>query len=185
MTTTARFTDIDSFLALFKGVKQDTNGWEAICPGHEGHPADRRSLSIKFEDNKIILHCHAGCDSAHVVESVGLKIADLFLTGDKQKQTRKTEVIYPYLNEKGNLLYQVIRTTPKGFYQQRPDGNGGFINNMNGVTPTIYQLPKIKTAISMDEPLIVIPEGEKDCDNCFRKLGIVATCKRWRRKVAI
>ena len=37
----------------------------------------------------------------------------------------------------------------------------------------------------MDEPLIVIPEGEKDCDNCFRKLGIVATCNsggagKWR-----
>ncbi|MGA7728057.1 MAG: nucleoside 2-deoxyribosyltransferase [Dehalococcoidales bacterium] len=91
MITDTKFTNIDQFLALFKGVNKNTNGWEAICPSHEGHPPERRSLSITLKNGKILLKCFAGCDNAHVVESVGLKMADLFLTGDKQKQSRKIE----------------------------------------------------------------------------------------------
>jgi hypothetical protein len=181
MTTTTRFTDIDQFLTLLKGVKPAHSGFTALCPGHTDH---NRSLTIKLEDNKLLLHCFAGCDINHIVESIGLTTADLFLTSEKQA-TRKIVAVYPYFDENGNLLYQVVRTEPKGFYQQRPDGKGGFILNLIGVTPTIYQLPKIKTAVLLDEPLIVIPEGEKDCDNCFRKMGIVATCNsggagKWR-----
>jgi hypothetical protein len=181
MTTTAKFIDIDQFLTLFKGVKPAHSGFTALCPGHDDK---NRSLSIKLtEDGKILLHCFAGCDINHIVESVGLITADLFLSGDKQG--RITETIYHYFDADGKPLYDVCRTVPKGFYQRRPDGNGGYIYDVKGIKPTIYQLPKIIAAVSFQEPLIVIPEGEKDCDNCFRQFGIPATCNsggagKWR-----
>jgi hypothetical protein len=181
MTTTAKFIDIDQFLTLFKGVKPAHSGFTALCPGHDDK---NRSLSIKLtEDGKILLHCFAGCDINHIVESVGLITADLFLSGDKQG--RITETIYHYFDADGKPLYDVCRTVPKGFYQRRPDGNGGYIYDVKGIKSTIYQLPKIIAAVSFQEPLIVIPEGEKDCDNCFRQFGIPATCNsggagKWR-----
>jgi hypothetical protein len=181
MTTATKFTDIDQFLTRFKGVKPEKIGWKALCSGHDDK---NRSLSIKStDDGKILLHCFAGCDINHIVESVELTTADLFLTGDKQG--RVTEAIYHYFDTDGKPLYDVCRTVPKGFYQRRPDGNGGYIYKLEGIKPTIYQLPKIKAAVTMEEPLIVIAEGEKDCDNCFRQFGIPATSNsggagKWR-----
>src|SRR5262245_27745418 len=35
--------------------------------------------------------------------------------------------IYDYTDDKGELLYQVVRLEPKSFRQRRPDGNGGWI----------------------------------------------------------
>ena len=32
---------------------------------------------------------------------------------------------YPYSDEHGTLLYEVVRFEPKSFAQRRPDGRGG------------------------------------------------------------
>lgn len=44
----------------------------------------------------------------------------------------KREVVarYDYLDEKGELLIEVCRMNPKGFYQQRPDGAGNWIMSL-------------------------------------------------------
>jgi hypothetical protein len=172
MTTATKFTNIDQFLTLFKGVKPDKTGWIALCPGHIDHD---RSLHIKLtEDGKILLNCFAGCENGHIVETVGLTLTALFLSKDKQGKI--TTAVYNYEDVDRNVIYQVCRTLPKGFYQRRPDGNGGYINDLKGVTHTIYHLPDILTAIANSEPLIVNAEGEKDCDNCFTEFTIPATC---------
>lgn len=172
MTTTTGFTNVDQFLALFKGVKPYRDGWKVLCPGHEDH---NPSLKITLgEDGKILLKCFAGCDNDHIVKSVGLKLSDLFL--NKDKKGRIISAVYNYQNKDGKTIYQVCRTMPKGFYQRRHDGNNGFIYDLKGVTPIIYHLPDILKAIDSSEPIQVINEGEKDCDNCFVQFGIPATC---------
>jgi hypothetical protein len=40
---------------------------------------------------------------------------------------------YDYTDEGGNLIFQCVRAEPKDFWQRRPDGNGGWINNLQGV----------------------------------------------------
>jgi len=181
MTTITRFKNIEQFLSHFKGVKPYHDGWMSLCPGH-----DDRDRSLKITptaDGKILLHCFAGCDNVHICQSIGLTLADLFL--NKDKQGRITTNVYNYEDTERNIIYQVCRTLPKGFYQRRADGKGDFIYDLKGITPTIYHQPDILTAIASGEPVIVIPEGERDVDNCFLQFGIPATCNsggagKWR-----
>jgi putative DNA primase/helicase len=85
--------------------------------------------------------------------------------------------IYDYRDANGDLLYQVCRGTTvdgkKKFCQRRPDGNGGWILNLDGVEQVLYRLPELLRA----DPSVpvYIPEGEKDVDNLIA-LGLVATC---------
>lgn len=80
---------------------------------------------------------------------------------------------YDYHDEKGNLLFQVVRYQPKDFKQRRPDGKGGWLWNMNGVRKVLYHLPEL-LALPVDST-VFIAEGEKDVD-AIRSLGLAATC---------
>ena len=67
----------DRVLGALAGVRRTGPGrWSAICPAH----ADRRpSLSIReLDDNRALVHCHAGCGVDEVVRALGLELADLF-----------------------------------------------------------------------------------------------------------
>jgi hypothetical protein len=81
---------------------------------------------------------------------------------------------YPYVDEGGELLLQVVRYDPKDFRQRRPDGKGGWIWNIAGVRRVPYRLPELLEALGAEQT-IFIAEGEKDVDN-LRRLGARATC---------
>ncbi len=50
--------------------------WLARCPAHDDKSP---SLSIReADDSTVLLKCFAGCNAAEIVESVGLKMTDLF-----------------------------------------------------------------------------------------------------------
>lgn len=90
---------------------------------------------------------------------------------------------YPYTDEDGTVLYEVVRYEPKDFRQRRPDGNGGWIWNMTGVDKTIFRLPRVLAAAALGEAIIIC-EGEKDA-LALEAGGIVATCNpggagKWR-----
>ena len=92
-------------------------------------------------------------------------------------RTSMVAAAYDYCDAKGDLLYQVCRVTTvdgkKKFSQRRPDGNGGWIWNLNGVERVLYRLPALLRA----DPSVPVynPEGEKDVDSVVA-LGLVATC---------
>lgn len=67
---------------------------------------------------------------------------------------------YDYHDKQGNLIYQSVRFDPKDFRQRRPDGKGGWINNLQGVDRVLYGLH-----ILPDDAPICFVEGEKDADN--------------------
>ena len=76
----------------------------------------------------------------------------------------------------------MCRYSPKKFLQRRPDGNGGWHWNLEGVNRVPYRLPELLSA-DPDE-WVFIPEGEKDVDR-LRKNGLVATTNpggagKWR-----
>jgi AAA domain-containing protein len=101
---------------------------------------------------------------------------DLFTDGRQKPEIVAT---YDYADENGTVLYQVVRYEPKEFRQRRPDGNGGWTWNVNGVRRVLYRLPELLMAKS-----VVICEGEKDCETA-RALGLTATCNaggagKWR-----
>jgi len=151
-------------LDRLQGVRQSGNGWIARCSAHDDRKA---SLSIREQNGRILLFCHAGCSTEAVIAALGLEMRDLFTDSESPPRIVAT---YPYVDEIGKPLFEVVRYEPKGFRQRRPDGRGGWIWNLNGVRRLLYQLPQILAA-----DLVLVVEGEKDADAAGR-LGYVATC---------
>jgi hypothetical protein len=90
---------------------------------------------------------------------------------------------YDYTDAHGRRLYQVVRMEPKDFYVRRPDGHGGWINNLDGVSPVPYRLPEVMEAVAQGK-LICLAEGEGDVET-LRRHGYTATCnhggaQKWR-----
>lgn len=69
----------DIVLGRLKGVRRSGAGWSAFCPAH----ADRlkRSLSVRWVDNAILMYCFVGCTIQAICAALGLRIADLFIPG--------------------------------------------------------------------------------------------------------
>ena len=166
------------FLSLLKGVKPTgKDQWQALCPGH---PDTKPSLSVKKVDGKILLKCFSGCALADILKPLDLEAKDLFLNShkaDTKPEYRTIEAVYHYDG------FEVVRTNPKGFYQRQPDGKGGYINNLKGVTLSLYHQAELRQAIAAGI-LIFVAEGEKDVDR-LRAEGFTATCNsmgaaKWR-----
>lgn len=95
---------------------------------------------------------------------------------------REKTMCYDYHDADGTLRYQVVRYPDKRFVQRRPDGKGGWLYNLDGVTRLLYRLPAL-LASGPDTPVYIV-EGEKDV-NTLRALGLVATTNsegagKWR-----
>ncbi len=86
--------------------------------------------------------------------------------------SRGNPMLYDYRDADGTLHYQVVRYPEKGFSQQRPDGKGGLIYNLDGVARLLYRLPELLAA--PPEETVYLVEGEKDVET-LRALGLVAT----------
>ncbi len=67
---------VDTLLSRLDKVRQSGLGsWMACCPAHEDKYA---SLSIRCADEKMLIHCFAGCSVHEVIAAIGLDISDLF-----------------------------------------------------------------------------------------------------------
>jgi hypothetical protein len=63
---------------------------------------------------------------------------------------------YDYTDELGNFVFQVVRFEPKAFRQRRPDGNGGWIWNVQGVDRVLYRLGELIEAIANQHMLLLL-----------------------------
>ncbi len=136
--------------------------WMAKCPAHDDH---NPSLSIRDVDGKVLLHCHAGCRQRDVIEA--LKAQGLW-PERPANQRRAIAATYDYCDEVGHVLYQVVRTQPKGFFQRRSDGHGGWINKKSK-RQVLFHLKEV-----VEAPIVFVVEGEKDVE-ALRSQGFVAT----------
>ena len=174
-------TPTEHVLGKLHNVKETGAGqWQAHCPAHDDKHA---SLCVTVgEDGQTLLYCDAGCDVRAVVEALGLRMSDLFRKSEEgaksspeQRKNRSRVVArYPYVDEHGTLLYEVVRQEPKRFTQRQPDGRGGWIWNMQGVTRIPYNLPNVLAAIKADSYIFIV-EGEKDVQS-LAKIKCVGTC---------
>ena len=94
-------------------------------------------------------------------------------TGQANDNGGRIVATYDYRDAAGNLAYQTVRYDPKDFRQRRPKPGCGWVWNLQGIEALPYRLPELVAADTLR--LVVVCEGEKDCDNLAR-LGIVTTC---------
>ncbi|MDU6691267.1 MAG: phage/plasmid primase, P4 family [Clostridium perfringens] len=97
---------------------------QAKCPCHNDKNASL-TISYNSKEEKTMLYCHAGCNTKDIVESVGLKMSDLFdkplEVEDKHKSAfeKDIEAIYKFYDENGDLAYEKIRKKGKKFLHRR------------------------------------------------------------------
>ena len=86
------------------------------------------------------------------------------------KHLKKIIATYPYQDETGKLLFQVVKYEPKDFLFRHPDSEGGWIWNLKSVRRVLYRLPILLASFGT----VYIPGGEKDCETLIN-LGMTAT----------
>ena len=180
---------IEEIIALLPDAKPNPNGWQAKCPAHDDRKA---SLCIHQEsDGKVLMKCQAGCDTQEVVAKLGLSLRDLFppnreadnrpVKRSKSKRRnfaadKKVVATYDYVNENGELLYQVQRTEDKQFVHRRrvvQDNVAKWDYSVKGIVRVLYRLPSVKAAVEERKPIYIV-EGEKDV-HTLEGWGLVGT----------
>lgn len=159
---------LNEIISHFEGAKPlNQNSYQVKCPVHQD---DKASLTITEENNKILLYCHAGCNTKDILRAVNLTEKDLFNDPPKELKSEKPKVVkeYIYKDEKGNPVFKVLRFVPKSFVQAKLE-NGKWIFNMKDVRYVLYNLNNI-----VKNNKIYFVEGEKDADN-LNEIGLIAT----------
>lgn len=139
-------------------TKKEGKNWIALCPFHP----DQNRPNLYIDEEKGTYHCFA-CNKKGFLYNPNYR-----KSGDRYN--KNIVATYDYKDEQGNLLYQVVRFYPKSFSQRRPDGNNGWIWNLNDINPVLYHLPEL---IRSTNPVLIV-EGEKDVENLM-KWGLTAT----------
>jgi putative DNA primase/helicase len=189
------------FALLIKDAERSGSQWSGRCPAHDDQ---RASLSFRDSEDRVLVNCHKSCSFQAITAAVGLKPSDFFHTsgapstpmagrgaktagtGRAKSRPRVVAKTYDYRDEQGNLIFQVVREEPKGFFQRRLDEHGRWINNIKGLRRVIYRLPEIIDAMkrrASGDRIVVVVEGEKDADNLWA-LDIPSTtnamgAKKW------
>src|ERR1700730_6525628 len=131
------------------------NGPHVLCPG-PGHSSADRSLavspSVENEDGFVVTS-FANNDwqvcKAYVRDKLGLPQFEPKANGSHHPAAAgHLEKSYDYVNEAGELLFQVVRFEPKDFRQRRPDGRNGWIWNLNGTRRVLYRFPEVIEALA-------------------------------------
>jgi hypothetical protein len=118
-----------------------------------------------------------------------MTLRDLYPLKPGDRRTDPVVATYSYVDEDGNLLYQVQRTVNKRFMQRRPDPQAPskWVYNLDGTRRVLYRLPLVIQAVREGQRVWVV-EGEKDV-HTLESLGQVATCNpggagKWRDEYA-
>jgi CHC2 zinc finger len=169
------------YAVRFSTLRQYGNEWRAPCPLHGGV---RNNFAVNSKTGEWFCHskCGRGGDIFKFLASTGadFKAAEGEvdrIIGRPEVSAKKaagknrlgpTIASYDYKDADGELLYQVCRHDPKDFTQRYPDGRGGWVWKKHP-NQVLYRLREV-----LENPIIFICEGEKDCET-LRDHGFVAT----------
>ena len=173
--------------------RKSGSGYEARCPAHEDTKA---SLRLKAGTSApVVFHCFANCEPMVVLDAMKPtpEERDAILGGHRREPVRPVKpqtLHYTYQDEHSVPLFRVVRQDGPGgkrFWQERPDGNGGWtvkspgknecgesLPVLHGIRRVLYRLPETLDANSAGRTIYVL-EGEK-CVDALVCLGLDATC---------
>jgi hypothetical protein len=192
---------------LARALGGEVKGNQIRAPG-PGHSAKDRSLSVTLDagaPDGFVVHSFAGDDAIvckdYVREKAGLPVfkpnggnrrrrattaeisamlASAVETVESEPAKGRVVAAYDYTNDKGELLYQVVRYEPKDFRQRRPNGNkkGDWIWSIEDCPRVLYRLLDL---LKWPDACVFVCEGEKDA-NRVASLDHCATtvaCGKW------
>ena len=110
--------NIDTLLSRVHQLKKTGDSkWLACCPAHDDKSP---SLAIKLADDRILIHCFAGCDVSAIVSALGLELSDLMPESkrhsrpdNKRPKFNKYE-LFDRIVEESAILIVAIRQIFKG-----------------------------------------------------------------------
>jgi hypothetical protein len=124
-----RYPEVFSALPLRK--YDGGQGWDIPCPCVTNHRRyDKRWSARVWEDgDRMRFWCGRGCRWPEAVAAMGVTKRAWFRRAPEEIPVEVQPKIvkrYRYEDAQGNLLFEVCRTEPKGFFQRRPgpDGKG-------------------------------------------------------------
>lgn len=175
--------------AELKGERRSGNETLFECPNHDDHDP---SLSVNEKKNCWMCGpCRAQGNAWGLAAFIAGVNADdkvavktwldehgLLPRGEPHLSRRRTIVAtFDYRNEQDQLLFQVVRYQPKAFRQRRPNGNGGWIWDVQGVRKVLYRLPELRAELKgkpVGQRVVYVAEGEKDVET-LQGLGLTAS----------
>jgi len=149
-----------------KGLKPRPlpNGqWLAHCPAHSD---EKPSLSVTEGNNRILLHCFAGCSVDAICAELGVNIADLRTDTECERR-----IIYEIRNPDGTLVAlheRVERNGRKTFVWRHPDGRKSH-GDLKVADLPLFGIHRLREGFEF----VVIVEGEK-CAEALWLVGIPA-----------
>ena len=158
------------FAELIADARQRGENWTGRCPAHED---TRPSLSWRDGDTGLVLHCHRGCTVEEICGTLKIPVSALFREPNGGRPGRDADPIiaaYDYVDQGGQLIFQVVRTAAKRFWQRRPGPDGAWVNGLGDAQRVLYHLDRLG-----GQHQVAIAEGERDVDRLW-ELGIPATC---------
>jgi hypothetical protein len=176
-------------LAQEIGAKPNRGAFHCPSPNHAGGDKNP-SLSINRKDGRTVACCHScglkGTPVQVLAEVCGLALGDAAerlaaaagvtssATTMVSKGNRLGEEVasYPYTDEAGVLLYEVVRfASPKTFRPRLPDGTFSLPKSVRRV---LFRLPEVIAGVEANRHILIV-EGEKDA-NALADRHFVATC---------
>ena len=79
--------NLDAVRERLEGVTGSGPSFTARCPAHDDRDP---SLSVADKGDRIVIHCHAGCETRDVLEAMGLSWSDVFSESANRERFRPT-----------------------------------------------------------------------------------------------
>jgi hypothetical protein len=152
--------------AVLDKARRSGDGWTACCPAHD----DRNpSLSITDSGDKVLVHCHAGCDQKDVLAAIEAKGMRLNGAGrpdgppDTHGKHGRASAVWDYYSASGEHVGRVLRFDQDGgkvFSQVRRDDSTWTWKAMPEPRP-LYRLRELQRR---PDDIVLVCEGEKAAD---------------------
>ena len=164
---------VNDLVSRLQKVTGPSGGWwKARCP-FPGHDDDHPSFGFTSEG----FNCQGCGKKGHITELA--RHLGIQLQSDNGAST--VLATYPYQDESGAVLYEVVRFFPKDFRQRVRQGDG-WLWRLKGVRRVLYRLPELLAGMEGGRWVLIV-EGEKDADELARNGFVATTCSggagRW------
>lgn len=132
------------------------------------HKCGMMATLPQHDSPQLVTRINSSCSGAHPMPGLTILQTSSFLaSADRYSHS---------------VPLQMVRFDPKSFAVRRPDGHGGWVDNLDGIPWVPYRLPAVLAAHPTE--LICIMEGEKDVKR-LERAGLVATTNpfgagKWR-----